>query len=152
MLLMVRLVLMLLGNREVCGGGCWRVSGSGSPLHSTPSYHWGTPDERHEGGGRLVWSWKDVPATGTMMTLSACGLAADYGQISWWTPFLWHSVGTTLALSQIKWPVLVLVKYPDRSPSFSVNPIKLSKEVIMANKETQFITKSPFPLNENRIE
>lgn len=54
------------------------MSGSGSPLHSTPSYHRGTPDERHEGGGRLVRSWKDVPATGTMMTLSACGLAADY--------------------------------------------------------------------------
>lgn len=61
---MLHPVMLLSGNRQVCGGGCGRVSGSGRPLLPTPSHHRGPPDERHEGGGRSLWSWEDVPAAG----------------------------------------------------------------------------------------
>lgn len=67
-------VLLLSGNRQVCDRGRGRVPGSGRSLHSTPPHHRGPTDERHEGGGRSVWSWEDVPATGRQEAPFSCKL------------------------------------------------------------------------------
>lgn len=65
------------GNREVYSGGCGGVSRSGWPLHSTPSHHRRPSDERHESGGRSLWSWEDVPATGRTVLMTFCLLCSS---------------------------------------------------------------------------